>query len=346
MKFTLYQPEYIYELGRRSNQEDSLFPAAAKATADDRIFVVCDGMGGHEFGEVASSIVCETIAKSASKHQVADNVFTDDHFQQVLDEAYDALDDSGKDKKGMGTTLAMLVFHRGGCLSAHIGDSRIYHFRPATGEILYRSRDHSLVNQLYETGEISRREMRTSKKKNLLLRAMQPQQPARTVADLVHITDIKPGDYFLMCTDGMLERYDDDDLLDILTSDADDKRKIELLREGTARNADNHTCYLIHVETVQSEPGDDRLPSDEAEARAACRALNDTSPGVDVELADIDEEAEADDSAQTSFVGEDFSNELAMEAPSLKRGMAKWLKILFVVLFLLIFVVAVLKFLH
>ena len=61
--------------------------------------------------------------------------------------------------KPMGTTLAMLVIGRNGIVAAHIGDSRIYHVRPSSGTILYRSRDHSLVNDLFMKGVLSRRDL-------------------------------------------------------------------------------------------------------------------------------------------------------------------------------------------
>ena len=61
MKFKI-KAYSLQELGQRANQEDSLFPALGKSTSDDRLFVLCDGMGGHEKGEVASATVCETIS--------------------------------------------------------------------------------------------------------------------------------------------------------------------------------------------------------------------------------------------------------------------------------------------
>ena len=56
MKIEISQPQAIWELGQRDNQEDSIFPAFGKATDDDRLFILCDGMGGHEHGEVANGV--------------------------------------------------------------------------------------------------------------------------------------------------------------------------------------------------------------------------------------------------------------------------------------------------
>jgi hypothetical protein len=194
---------------------------------------------------------------------------------------YDELDkEDGGEAKRMGTTLTFLYFHRGGCMIAHIGDSRIYHLRPATGQILYRSRDHSLVNDLYDVGEISKEQMRTSTVKNVITRAMQPHQETRSQADLVHVMDIKAGDYFYLCSDGMLEHMDDAELMSILSrKDLDDAAKRNLLVERTRDNADNHSAYIIHIKNVESESTDTEQPDDEAEARKANKLLNDTGKG-------------------------------------------------------------------
>lgn len=74
-----------------------------------------------------------------------------------------------------------------------------------------------MINDLYDIGEITLEEMKTSKQKNVITRAMQPNLERRPKADIKHITDIRPGDYFFMCSDGMLEETDDSDLLNILS---------------------------------------------------------------------------------------------------------------------------------
>ena len=163
---------------------------------------------------------------------------------------------------------------------AHIGDSRIYHLRPSLGYpegVRFRSRDHSLVQQLYEMGEIAYAEMKTSPQKNVVIKAIQPYQEQRVKAELVHITDIRPGDYFYLCTDGMLEQMEDDQLLSIVADkNANDEQKRQRLIAATANNADNHSAYLIHIERVENEESDVLQPNDEPQARAANKALTDS----------------------------------------------------------------------
>lgn len=265
MKFKI-KAYNLQELGQRTNQEDSLFPALGKSTSDDRLFVLCDGMGGHEKGEVASATVCETLSRVILSAWHPGEVLSDELFLQALSVAYDALDakDNGEERK-MGTTLTFLCLHSSGATVAHIGDSRIYQLRPASknspARIVFRTQDHSLVNDLVKIGEITEEEAKHHPQKNVITRAMQPCQEHRAKADIAHLTDILPGDYFYMCSDGMLEEASDENILNIITKpNATDEQKLEMLRNVTEENKDNHTAHLIHIDKVE---GDASIASNE-----------------------------------------------------------------------------------
>lgn len=249
----------LQELGQRQNQEDSLFPALGKSTPDDRLFVLCDGMGGHEKGEVASATVCETISGTILSEWNPNEALSDELFLQALSAAYDALDakDNGEERK-MGTTLTFLCLHTNGATVAHIGDSRIYQLRPASkkspARIVFRTQDHSLVNDLVKIGEITEEEAKHHPQKNVITRAMQPCQEHRAKADIAHLTDIQPGDYFYMCSDGMLEEASDENILNVITKpNVTDEKKLEMLRQVTEDNKDNHTAHLIHIDNVEGK---------------------------------------------------------------------------------------------
>lgn len=265
MRISLYPPLSINEIGQRSNQEDSIIQW------NNRLFVLCDGMGGHEKGEVASQAVCQSLVKWFEEH-VKDNSFSDDKLREALEYAYAELDkfDDGNPRK-MGTTLTLLYIHAQGVTAAHIGDSRIYHIRPEVG-ILYQSRDHSLVFDLFQAGEISYEEMQNFTQKNVITRAMTPGLENRHRADIIHITDIQSGDYFYMCSDGMLEQMSNDELLTLLSSDATDEEKQKRLIEATVNNQDNHSAWLIHIKEVIEEKGDEALENEESTSR--CNAIN------------------------------------------------------------------------
>lgn len=283
MKIEIYQPQAIWELGQRNNQEDSIFPAFGEATDDDRLFILCDGMGGHEHGEVASQTVCK--AMSDTLLSLSKQSFTDDDLLDALQTAYcqlDCLDNSHLRK--MGTTLCLLYFHQGGLTAAHIGDSRIYHIRPKENRILYQSRDHSLVYDLYQAGEISYEEMRTSLQKNIITRAIQPGEENRVRPAIVHIADIQPGDFFYICSDGMLEQMDNDELCRLLSTDGSDEKKRMQLIAATSDNKDNHSAYLIHIKEVMREAGDNMLLDDEQTSKDNAVNIRPQSQSDDVSI--------------------------------------------------------------
>ncbi len=268
----------IWEYGQRvdaqgnPHQEDSLFPAHGEARDSDRLFILCDGMGGHEAGEVASATVCRAMSESVAR-QAADATgeFTDAMLLQAVADAYSALnalpEAASHSEKKMGTTMTFLKLHAKGATIAHIGDSRVYHIRPGKGrddtQILFHTEDHSLVNELIRMKELTPEEAKASPQKNVITRAMQPNMDRPSKPDIYHTVDIQPGDYFYLCSDGMLEQMEDDNLC-FNFSDAmgDIDRKVDILTQATQENRDNHTAIIVQVTEVED-------PITAEEARAA-----------------------------------------------------------------------------
>lgn len=251
------QPLFFSEIGKKDNQEDYVFPT--DATADTRVFILCDGMGGHDNGEVASRIAGITMGEYlSSRHPVSI-----DDFKVALSKAYDSLDsiDSYSAKKP-GTTMVCLCLNDDDYLVAHIGDSRIYHIRPSLfdpeskyGGILYQSADHSLVNDLLKAGELTEEEARNFPQKNIITRALQPHLPKRYPADVYVFNDLQDNDFFFICCDGILEQLSNEKLCEILskknTSDSEKLSEIKAICDGNTR--DNYTCWLIPIEKVNIE---------------------------------------------------------------------------------------------
>lgn len=267
MKFKL-RVRGIIEFGKRTDedghphQEDSMYPSMDAISDSCRVFVLCDGMGGHDKGEVASETVAETMGKVVETESSPEGSFSDLILQHAISEAYKALDakDSGATKK-MGTTMTFLKFHDAGYTAAHLGDSRIYQFRPgdtpAETKIIFKSEDHSLVNDLIKVGQLTEEEAKTFPQKNVITRAMQPNDERRSKADVHHSSNIMPGDYFYLCTDGMLEEADDENLKFFFSdSPAVDNidKKVQALRMATIENRDNHTAFIIEVVAIEGRP--------------------------------------------------------------------------------------------
>lgn len=265
MKFKL-KAYSIQEFGQRKDaqgnphQEDSIYPLYGKQTDADRLFILCDGMGGHDAGEVASATVCEAMSQSVNASVPnSEALFTDDMLLKAVNDAFHALDqkDSGATKK-MGTTMTFLKLHAGGATIAHMGDSRVYHIRPGkdadSTQILFMTEDHSLVNDLVKIGELTPEEARVSPQKNIITRAMQPHMERQPKADIHHVTDIKPGDYFYLCSDGMLEEMEDANIrFNFSDMNGDDENKVQVLTNATIDNRDNHTALIIHILDVEGE---------------------------------------------------------------------------------------------
>ena len=258
----------IWELGQRDNQEDSLFPAHNEAKDSDRLFIVCDGMGGHASGEVASATVCEAMSQFILNNcPDAEGSFSDDNLRDAINAAFEALDSKDSNevgKKKMGTTMTFLKLHNQGCTIAHMGDSRVYHVRPGKNveetQILFQTRDHSLVNDLIKAGEITPEEAKTSNMRNVITRAMQPHMSYRPKAEIYHTNDILPGDYFMLCSDGILEQFEDEQIKFYFCEETGDiDEKISKLTIATQYNHDNHTAYLIRIVDVAGaiEPTND-----------------------------------------------------------------------------------------
>lgn len=274
MRINIYQPLAIHELGKRANQEDSIYPIVGKATENDRLFLLCDGMGGHEHGEVASQSVCKSLSSFLLQHAVASEGLEDKLLSDALAYAYEELDKLtiAGDSRQMGTTLTLLYFHSNGCTAAHIGDSRIYHLRPSSHTILYKSRDHSLVYDLYQAGELTYEEMKTFPQKNVITRAMIAGDRNHPKPDVIHISDIQPGDYFYICSDGMLEQMEDEELLDVFSANVREEEKRQMLISETSDNKDNHSAYIVHIKEVSHDEADVSLVNEEPTAK--CNALN------------------------------------------------------------------------
>lgn len=253
MKFKIDQPMFLNEQGKRQNNEDSIFPAPENATSADRLFLVCDGVGGSEKGEIASKMVCETFSQSLLSRTESNP--QKDFFEKAVLDAEAAM--SAHIKKlpscnGMKTTLTYLWLRAEGAYIGWVGDSRIYHFR--NGKIIYRSEDHSLVNEMVKRGEITEEEAQWHPHSNLILRAVAGQHEP-TELDLLQISDIQPGDIFMLCTDGVTENLTETNLAEL--SSLGDlemmKEQIQIFCEDFSK--DNYSLYLIKIDEVeQSKP--------------------------------------------------------------------------------------------
>ena len=252
MDIKISVPQGFSEIGQKSNQEDTLFPDLYEVSENQRSFIVCDGMGGHEIGEVASNCVAETIGRITSSAPLCTTDEMCELFEKALEEAYnrlDALDKYDDGERKMGTTLAFLAICSNGLLSAHIGDSRIYQLRSGKG-VVFQTRDHSLVNELLASGDLDEKDAKNYVHKNVITRAIQPHQEYRAKASYNIISDVRKGDVFFLCSDGIVENIDNSELARLLLKKVGLKSRIESLNDECQKRKthDNFSCYAFEIE--------------------------------------------------------------------------------------------------
>jgi protein phosphatase len=250
---------YLNEQGKRKNIEDAIFPKPNTASINDKLFIVCDGVGGQAKGEEASRIACEAISESIyslgikdiQEHHIHEAVlFATAQMQQYISQHPEA--------EQMSTTLTMAFINGNDALVAWCGDSRIYHIRK--GKVLWQSKDHSLVQQLVDLGEISKEEALNHPKKNIIIRSLNAHTVSKT--DVHRISNIVQGDYILLCTDGILENIDDQALMSICGPQQINTNKTKLfLDHCEGKTQDNFSMYLLQLSDVKKKPNSIRKTS-------------------------------------------------------------------------------------
>jgi PPM family protein phosphatase len=244
MAIKIFQPISFSELGQRDNNEDYLFPEKGKADAQATLFLVCDGMGGLDKGELASQVVANTIAKYLMNVKSSD--LDESLIQKAVKKAHSALELELKNDfllNRLGSTLTLLSLNDRDVTVAHIGDSRVYHIR--NGEILYRTRDHKQVLDMVADGIITMEQASTHPWRNRL---------SRSISVKRHLGEEESNidDYFFICTDGVLEQVDDQILLKILTpkSIKNQQKLNQILKICEGKTKDNYSGYLLQIESI------------------------------------------------------------------------------------------------
>lgn len=250
MKIEIKEPQWYWQKGNRENQEDALYPT----NYDERhpFFVVCDGVGGNDCGEVASNLVCETFGEYLTTMFEKGGTLDVKTFENVLTLIWEKLYDNRKISQTMATTLAFAAMTSDGVFVAHIGDSRVYQIRPSEG-IIFQTEDHSLVNELLKNKLITKEEAANHPKRNVITRCMNVQKDCRDYyeATINIIRNVEAGDIFLICSDGVYDEIDDKNIAGILSEGISLSEKREELAKRTVNSKDNNTAILIEISSAE-----------------------------------------------------------------------------------------------
>jgi PPM family protein phosphatase len=214
MKFTIYQNS---RQGPRPYNQDRLAYSYSK---DALLLVLADGMGGHRNGEVAAQLAVKTLTDAFQRLAVptlsSPAKFLIEHIQQVHD-MIENVTQAEEYIESPRTTIVAAIIQRNYLYCAHVGDSRLYHFR--NGHLLFRTEDHSVVQSLYKKGMISKEEMATHPYKNKIYNCVGGETPPQI--DLADRHELMEGDTVLLCTDGVWGLIDDQQIKEILHRSGD-----------------------------------------------------------------------------------------------------------------------------
>lgn len=181
------------------------------------LFIVADGMGGHNAGDYASKYSVEYVIREIKENHFKTPIGI---LENAIHKAGDALLSEAKEKdglEGMGTTFVAAVVYDKTMYVANIGDSRLYVIHK--DRIKQITEDHSLVEEMIKTGEIERKDSRHHPNKNIITRALGTQ---KYISPDYFEVSIKKGDLILMCSDGLSNMLDDMEMLNIIKESGDD----------------------------------------------------------------------------------------------------------------------------
>ena len=255
---------------QRRDNEDNAFARAP-------VFVVADGMGGAQAGEVASKIATETFEKGLSdsgspEERLAERVREANHQIHELSR-------TDRERAGMGTTLTAAYVDDASVAIAHVGDSRAYLFRDGTLERL--TQDHSLVEELVRQGKLTPEQAAGHPQRSIITRALGPE--ANVEVD-TWTYPVRAGDILLLCSDGLTTMISETRVAEILgeagSLDGTAEALIDAANEAGGR--DNITVVLLRLEEV-GEDGQADQPTMIGVQAPAAPELEDTAPDAEPE---------------------------------------------------------------
>jgi serine/threonine protein phosphatase PrpC len=232
----------------RQGNEDSAFASA-------QLIAVADGMGGHAAGEVASRIavkVLEKLAPTLTAQEIDEDSVEDllMHSLHSIDAEIAAVADEEIEKRGMGTTLTALLIRDNRIALLHVGDSRCYRLRGNTLEQL--SNDHTVIQELLDQGAISQAEAADHPQRSMLTQALRGDGD---VTPVLQMYEVKKGDRYLLCSDGLSGVLTDKEIkVGLKKSDKDEA--VKFLNDATYINGapDNVTVLIADISDKSTTP--------------------------------------------------------------------------------------------
>ncbi len=244
------------DLGRvRENNEDKfeyyLPENEGQLASRGQIFCVCDGMGGHAAGQIASELTAKTFIEVYLGHPAEDPRAA---MQAAVTAANRFVYDIGKavpSRRGMGTTLSALILLQDAAYTVQVGDSRVYRLREGAMRAL--TLDHAWVDEALRSGMIQPEDAVNHPYKHVLTRAIGTENAV--LAD-IEKHDLREGDLFLLCSDGLLNHVSDAEIEKVLLSESPAPAAWKLVAAAMLDGgSDNCTVVVVRVDALEAGEG-------------------------------------------------------------------------------------------
>lgn len=248
----MYKVAHLSDVGqRRELNQDVVFTSDTPVGNLPNLFIVADGMGGHRAGDYASKFAVDTIVSQVEQSFEKNPTLI---LQKAIEQANQGIRDlavGNKEYEGMGTTVVVAT-----CLGkylkvANVGDSRLYIVNQRIKQI---TKDHSLVEEMIRMGGLDRASARTHPNKNIITRAVGACEGIDV--DFFDV-ELKPGDSVLMCSDGLSNMLEDEEIRILMNTGRDIVEKAEALVSEANNNGGKDNISLIIIEPFADEVEND-----------------------------------------------------------------------------------------
>jgi protein phosphatase len=235
----------ITDTGRlRNSNQDCVFCEENAVGRFPNLFLVADGMGGHKAGDLASRICIDEVTKQISKSAARTSVGVLEEAVQAANRRIYRCSQESVEQNGMGTTLVGATVEGNMAYIVNIGDSRLYRMQDQLQQITV---DHSLVEEMVQSGEIPKEEMRTHPNKNIITRALGTDEVVKP--DYFGV-NVEKGDVLLLCSDGLTNMVDDKEIEKTIKNNIEDMKLVgeSLVRQANeAGGKDNISVILVRL---------------------------------------------------------------------------------------------------
>ena len=238
----------LTDVGQVRNQNQDYVYASEQPIGNlPNLFVLADGMGGHNAGDFASRCAVSVIEASVKKDMSFNPIKIMRHAIEEANEKIHELAKEDAAKAGMGTTLVAVTVVGYYAYVANVGDSRLYLIRDDIRQI---TKDHSLVEEMVRSGKLKKEEARKHPNKNVITRAVGVEREVNI--DFFDLR-VRKGDKILLCSDGLSNMLEDNEIREIVTSGGDVEERARKLITAANQNGGKDNISVVLVEPLPGE---------------------------------------------------------------------------------------------